>query len=161
MLLKYVGSKPLPYRLNTPIPFLSKSNADHGVLEFMPECDVPNHEWVQFLLTQCGSAFERVENQPSVPEPAPAVVRTNPFLPLSEAERAKRHIEKVQATLGKKFRGKPGKWQAQSFLRRHRLTEEIGLKKLQIGTKVMHWECVPIALADVKVGLTDVEPIPA
>jgi hypothetical protein len=103
------------------------------------------------LLDECGEFFFQADKP------------INKFAPISDDEKAKRHVERVEATIGKKFRGKPGKWQAQAFLKRHNLTNDLGLKKLQIGDKVIHWECVPIALADVKVGHAEsVEPpIPA
>lgn len=149
MLLEYRGPKPLPYKLNTPIPFVSRSDRE-GVLEFTPQCEVENPDWAAFLLQECGEYFFEADKP------------INKFAPISEEERAKRHAERVAATIGKKFRGKPGKWQAQAFLKRHHLTDDLGLKKLQIGDKVMHWECVPIALADVRVGHTAEEPpIPA
>mgnify|MGYP001591582124 CR=1 FL=1 len=139
MRIKYCGKKALPYRLPTPIPFLFKSERN-GELVFEPECDVTNEDWARFLTTQCGETFVQVEE------------KVNKFAPISEEERALRHAGKVEATTGKKFRGKPGKWQAMAFLKKHGLTNDLGLKKLQIGTKVIHWECVPFTLADVKVG---------
>lgn len=150
MVIKYVGQKKLPYILQTPIPFISKSEAN-GELRFDPTCTVTNEEWAAFLLDECGDAFELVEG--ALPE------ARKPFTPVPDEEKQKRHAEKVQQTIGKKFRGKPGKWQAQAYLRRHRLTQELGLKKLQISGMVMHWEVVPIAMADVMVGDTGVEPI--
>jgi len=150
MLLEYRGPKPLPYKLNTPIPFVSRSERE-GQLEFNPQCHVENEDWAKFLLEECGENFFMPE-QP-----------INKYAPISDDEKAKRHVERVQATIGKKFRGKPGKWQAQAFLKRHDLTNDLGLKKLQIGDKVIHWECVPLPLADVKVrDAESVEPpIPA
>lgn len=150
MLLEYRGPKPLPYCLETPIPFVSRS-AREGTLSFNPHCEVDNDEWATFLLTQCGDAFAALD-QP-----------VNKYAPISDDEKAKRHAQRITDTIGKKFRGKPGKWQAQAFLKRHNLTHDLGLKKLQIGDKVIHWECVPIALAEVKVGHAEsVEPpVPA
>lgn len=131
MLLEYVGPKPLPFRVETPIPFLSRS--DHqGQLLFTPTCEVPNEQWATFLLTQCGAAFKSLETK----KPTSA--------PITVAEPQKSHE-------GKRFLGKAAKAQAINFLRRHKLGDTLGIKKKQIGDTVMHWELVPLAQADLTV----------
>ena len=151
MVIKYVGQKKLPYILQTPIPFIAKSEAN-GELVFTPTCTVTNDEWAAFLLDECGDAFELVEGSlPDVVHPAR----------ISDEERAKRFEEKVSATLGKKFRGKAAKWNALSFLKRHHLTARLGLKKLTVSGHIMHWEVVPIAMAEVMAGDAGITSIPS
>ena len=149
MKLRYVGTQPLPYRLNTPIPYVSRSE-HQGELTFTPECDVPNEEWATFLLHECGGAFEPAEDLTI----APARIVGQP---LTDEQKTARRAELLKKAIGKRFMGKAGKWNAWAYLKRHKLGEELGLKKLQIGDKVLHWELVPITLADV--GAKDA-PIP-
>jgi len=127
MLVQYVGVKPLPYRVPTPIPYLSRTADGQGELTFNPSCDVPNDEWATFLVTQCGGSFVPVEVLPASP-PKP-----------SKAERS----------IGRRFQGPAGKWRAYAFLKKHGFGDMLGMTKLQIGDKVMHWELVPIATASV------------
>jgi hypothetical protein len=131
MLIKYIGPKPLPYRLQTPIPFLSRS-ALIGELEFNPTADVPNAEWASFLLQECGGAFEAME-----------VTTTK-----DEAREEARQLY-LQEKVGQRFMGKGAKWKAFAFLKRHKCGETHGLKKVLAGRVVIGWELVPLALADV------------
>lgn len=137
MILKYVGSKPLPYVLQTPIPYLSRSYHE-GELAFTPEAEVKK-EWADYLLEHCAGAFERVGGPIDSPEQAPRL--------LCQAD-----IEQILKYVGKRFSGKAGKWNAVAFIKKHHAEEILGLRKLQIMTAVIHWELVPIALADVKAG---------
>src|SRR5215831_1793328 len=131
MLIQYVGQQPLPLTLPTPIPFVSHSTLI-GELIFNPSCEVPNDEWANFLLTQCGDAFQMVETEPVVPtqEEGPPVRTWEP-------------------PIGRRFNGKAGKWNGFTYLRNHKLGETHGLRKRNLGDKVFGWELVPIALADV------------
>lgn len=131
MKVRYVGPKPLPYRINTPIPFVSRSEYE-GQLEFNPECEIANAQWAWFLIKECGGNFEQVQT------------RTVPIKSGDE-----RHKELIEKATGKRFTGKAGKWNAWAYLKKHKLQEVLGLKKLQIGDKVVHWELVPVTLADV------------
>ena len=131
MLIKYTGSKPLPYILNTPIPFLSKS-ALIGELSFNPTAEVDNEDWATFLLQECGGAFESVG-------------------PVGPSKQEVRKIEQntyVEQRVGKRFCGKAGKWNGFAWLKKHRCGETHGLKKVQVGKVVIGWELVPIAMAD-------------
>ena len=136
MKLRYLGKKPLPYVLNTPIPFIAKSDRD-GEVAFTPDGEIKD-EWGQFLLDQCAGAFERVDQPLVVPDQAPRL--------LCQAD-----VEQILKYVGKRFSGKAGKWNAIAFIKKHHAEEVLGLRKLQIMTSVIHWELVPIALADVKV----------
>jgi hypothetical protein len=147
MIVRYVGPNPLPYRIDTPIPYTSRSEHE-GTLEFNPECDVKNSQWAWFLLKECGDAFERVETRTATPKPG---------VHLDDEQRAARRKELIEKATGRRFMGKAGKWNAFAYLKKHKLEAELGLKKLQIGDKVLHWELVPVTLADV--GAKDA-PIP-
>ena len=134
MKLRYIGTKKLPYILNTPIPFLSRSEYT-GEVSFTPEAEVKD-EWGQFLLTECAGAFERVGA---------------PILSTDQAPRllCQANIEQILKYVGKRFSGKAGKWNAIAFIKKHNAETILGLRKLQIVDRVIHWELVPIALADV------------
>ena len=134
MKLRYIGTKKLPYVLNTPIPFLSRSEHE-GEVSFTPEAELRD-DWAQFLLTECAGAFERVG--------APHVSTDQAPRPLCQAD-----IEQILKYVGKRFSGKAGKWNAIAFIKKHKAETILGLRKLQIIDKVIHWELVPIALADV------------
>lgn len=145
MLIRYCGPKPLPRRIPTPIPFVSHSEGTGQYLEFSPECEVPNEDWSRFLLEECGDAFLAV---PAPSQEQNGASQTAGKMRLSEEEKQEAMVAKAT---GKRFSGKAGKWQAKAYLKRCHLTERLGLKKLQIGDKVVHWEVVPIALSDVQV----------
>ena len=135
MILKYVGKKPLPYVLQTPIPFLARCERE-GEIAFTPEADVKD-EWAQYLLDNCVGAFERVGVDPPADAQAPR--------PLCQAD-----VEQILKYVGKRFSGKAGKWNAIAFIKKHHAETVLGLRKLKIIDRVIHWELVPLALADVK-----------
>jgi len=132
MKLRYIGQKKLPYVLNTPIPLLSRSE-QNGEISFIPEAEVRN-EWAQFLLTECAGAFERVDEAEPIPDQAP-----RPMKPKDDP----------LIYVGKRFSGKAAKWNAIAFIKRHRAEAVLGIRKLQLKERVIFWEIVPIALADV------------
>jgi hypothetical protein len=132
--VKYIGQKPLPYVLQTPIPLLSRSERT-GEVAFNPTAELDD-SWAQYLLTECAGAFERVG--------APQVSTDQAPRPLCQAD-----IEHILKYVGKRFTGKAAKWQAFAFIKKHQAETILGLRKLQIIDKVVHWELVPIALADV------------
>ena len=135
MILKYIGKKPLPYVLQTPIPFLSKSYRE-GEIAFTPEAEVRD-DWAEYLLEECTGAFERVGGTPVPDAQAPHVL-------------CQKEVEELLKYVGKRFSGKAGKWNAIAFIRRHHAETVLGLRKLQIVDRVIHWELVPLALADVR-----------
>ena len=131
-LVKYIGPKTLPYVLQTPIPFLSRS--DHqGEIRFTPEGEVRD-DWANYLLTECAGAFERVGSAVATPDQAPRPVKPK--------------ADPLQY-VGKRFSGKAAKWTAAAFIKKHKAETILGMRKLQIIDRVIHWELVPIALADV------------
>ena len=132
--VRYIGPKPIPLVLNTPIPFISRSERT-GEVTFNPEAELED-EWANFLLTDCAGAFERVGSAPAATDQAPR--------PLCQNDR-----EEILKYVGKRFTGKAGKWNAATFIKRHRAKDLLGMRKLQIGDKVVHWELVALALADV------------
>ena len=134
MKLRYLGKKPLPYVLNTPIPFIARSDRD-GEVAFTPDGEIKD-EWGQFLLENCAGAFERVDHPMGVPDQAPRHSAKPPDDPLKY--------------IGKRFSGKAGKYNAVAFIRTHGGEDLLGIRKLQIRTAVIFWEIVAIALADVK-----------
>ena len=132
MIVRYIGQKKLPYVLQTPIPFLSRS--DHqGEIQFTPEAEVRD-DWADYLLENCAGAFERVGSAlaPTAQAPRPIKAKTDPLI-----------------YVGKRFSGKAGKWNAAAFIKKHHAEDILGMRKLQIIDRVIHWELVPIALADV------------
>lgn len=155
MLLHYVGPKQLPLTLNTPIPYLSKS--DHsGTITFNPTCEIENEEWGRFLLEQCGASFVRVDApvEKAAPTLAPAV---NKFAPISDEERAKRFEDRVLTAQERQFKGHNGKWLAKAYLKKYGLHERLGMSAVKVGGQIMFWKLVPSALADVKVGNDNAE----
>ena len=131
-LVKYIGPKKLPYVLQTPIPFLSRS--DHaGEVSFNPTAEIDGAA-AHFLLTNCAGAFERVGSAVATPDQAPRPVKPkiDPLI-----------------YVGKRFGGKAGKWNAIAFIKKHKAEDVLGIRKLQIVSKVIYWELVPLALADV------------
>jgi hypothetical protein len=131
-LLKYIGPKKLPYILQTPIPFLSRS--DHtGTVAFNPTAEVDGAA-ATFLLAECAGAFERVGSAVATPDQAPRLVKPK--------------ADPLQY-VGKRFGGKAGKWNAIAFIKKHKAEDVLGIRKLQIVSRVIYWELVPLALADV------------
>ena len=130
--VKYIGPKTLPYVLNTPIPYVSRS--DHqGELVFNPEADVRD-DWANFLITECAGAFELAGRTEHSPDQAPRPVKPK---------------EDPLMYVGKRFGGKAGKWNAIAFIKKHKAEDVLGIRKLQIVSRVIYWELVPLALADV------------
>jgi len=138
--VKYIGQKPLPYVLQTPIPLLSRSERT-GEVAFNPTAELDD-AWAQYLLTECAGAFERVG--------APHVSTDQAPRPLCQAD-----IEQILKYVGKRFSGKAGKWNAVAFIKKHKAETILGMRKLQIIDKVIHWELVPITLADVTAEMLD------
>ena len=134
MKLRYVGSKPLPYVLQTPIPHLSRSERT-GEVRFTPMADV-QEDWAEYLMEHCAGAFERVGGPVVSTDQAPRPSVKVPEDPLKY--------------IGKRFSGKAGKYNAVAFIRKHGGEDLLGIRKLQIRSQVIHWEIVAIALADVK-----------
>jgi len=132
--LRYLGTKPLPYVLNTPIPFVSRCEQT-GSVAFTPEADVLE-DWGTYLLEHCAGAFERVDQPVVVADQAPRHSVSSSDNPLKY--------------IGKRFSGKAGKYNAVAFIRTHGGEDLLGIRKLQIRTAVIFWEIVAIALADVK-----------
>ena len=122
--------------LQTPIPFVAKSYRE-GEVSFNPDTEIRD-DWGQWLLANCGSAFECLDGPPVVD--------------LTKKVLCQKDVEDILKYVGKRFSGKAGKWNAIAFIKKHHAEEILGLRKLQIMTQVVHWELVPIALADVKVG---------
>ena len=142
MILEYVGPKPLPYRLNTPIPFLARSDRE-GEIAFNPTAEV-KQEWAEFLLTNCGETFRNPDQDTDEEMMSPLPVK----MQVSED-----HTKWI----GRRFKGKAGKWKGYAWLKKSKFGEIYGLKKIHIGNTVIGWEVCPIALADV--GTQDA-PIP-
>ena len=130
--VKYIGPKPLPYMLQTPVPYLAHSERI-GQIAFNPEAEVRD-DWAQFLLTDCAGAFERVGSAVATPDQAPRPVKPK--------------ADPLQY-VGKRFGGKAGKWNAIAFIKKHKAEDVLGIRKLQIVSRVIYWELVPLALADV------------
>ncbi len=132
MRIKYTGPKKLPYVLNTPIPYISHSDRQ-GEIAFNPEADVRD-DWANFLLTECAGAFELAGRTEHSPDQAPRPVKPK---------------EDPLVYVGKRFGGKAGKWNAIAFIKKHKAEDVLGIRKLQIVSRVIYWELVPLALADV------------
>ena len=132
-LVKYIGPKKLPYVLQTPIPFVSRSEHS-GEVVFNPTADLQD-DWANFLLTDCAGAFERVGAASSTPDQAPRPMKPK---------------EDPLIYVGKRFGGKAGKWNAIAFIKKHKAEAILGIRKLKIVDRVIYWELVPLALADVK-----------
>jgi len=130
--VRYTGPKSLPLTLNTPIPFLSRSERTGEVI-FNPTADLQD-DWANFLLTDCAGAFERVGSATAATDQAPRPVKPQ---------------EDPLIYVGKRFSGKGGKWKACAFIKRHHAQAVLGIRKLKIFSRTIHWELVPIALADV------------
>jgi hypothetical protein len=132
VIVRYTGPKPLPYVLNTPIPFIARSERI-GEVSFNPTAELKD-EWAQFLLTECAGAFERVGSASAPTDQAPRPIKP-------------KHDPLIY--VGKRFSGKAAKWNAAAFIKKHHAEDILGMRKLQIIDRVIHWELVPIALADV------------
>jgi hypothetical protein len=131
--VKYTGPKKLPYILNTPIPYISHSDRQ-GEIAFTPEADVRD-DWANFLLTECAGAFERVGSvlvAPTDQAPRPVKPKEDPLI-----------------YVGKRFSGKAGKWNAIAFIKKHKAETILGIRKFRVVDRVVYWELVPLALADV------------
>jgi len=130
--VKYIGPKPLPLVLQTPIPHLSRSERT-GEAVFDPEADLDDAS-ASFLLTECAGAFERVglASAPTDQAPRPHKPKEDPLI-----------------YVGKRFSGKGGKWKACAFIKRHKAEAILGIRRLKIMSRTIHWELVPIALSDV------------
>lgn len=134
MLLRYVGSKPLPRILCTPIPYVSHSERI-GELQFNPTCDVTNEEWADYLLAECGGAFVCEQPLASLPMTQPVASSfTNTISHvMSGAEASPSH-----PYAGKQFLGKAGKWNAKAFLKKKNIESVYALHRIPDG-----WELVP------------------
>ena len=118
MQIKYIGQQPLPHTLQTPIPYLAKS--DHaGTLTFDPVAEVENDDWAAFLLENCGGAFVLVGSDDDAEN--------------KEIRKKAKIMAALEKAVGKRFHGKTGKWQAKAYVQRHGLEEAIELENTTYG----------------------------
>lgn len=118
MKLRYTGTKPLPFRLELPVPLLRKSDKI-GEAVFNPVGELRD-DWAVWVLSH-GMPFKPVD--------------------LAKEERAaKRRYTHHQARLrrakqfdGRRFMGTMGRWSAKNFLKEKKLTEYMTLERQPYG----------------------------
>lgn len=139
----YRGPKPQRI-LELPVPLLSKSEKT-GEITFPQGVPVEVEDTLGFQLIEMFPTMFASDAMRSAPTVAP--VDSNIFAPLPPEEKQARFQETLTQAIGRRFRGKAGKWNAKAYIKKRKLDAFVQLQKDAYGWVLIAKDTQPTVTA--------------